>query len=101
MELIQTFPEFNFQPDDYFTWAPATRTITYDPKRIKTNNGRAQLLHELGHALLNHQKVTDDTRYGLERDAWDVARVLAQKLGIRRQELYITAQLKELESLGY
>lgn len=101
MELLDQFPEFHFRPDRWFVWSPADRTISYDPKRIETDQGRVALLHEIGHALLGHTPPLDRDRYQVERDAWDVARLLATKLGVRVPERYIARQLSELRHLGY
>jgi Zn-dependent peptidase ImmA (M78 family) len=60
-----------------------------------------QLLHEISHALLNHQAMTDETRYRMERDAWDTARLLAANLGMRREELLIARRVIDVQQLGY
>jgi hypothetical protein len=101
MEIIEQFPGLAFVPDRVFKWDPLKRVISYDPRRLRDDKGRCQLLHEVGHALLNHRAVPDEKRYQIERDAWDVARMLASKLGVKSPELFIARQLKELRRLGY
>lgn len=101
MELVQHFAEFKFVESNVFGWRPQDRTITFDPKRITNDKGKMQLLHELGHALLNHKTLPEDTRYQLERDAWEVARLLANKLDLKPQELLIARQLQDVRKSGY
>jgi len=72
-------------------WSPYSSTITYDRRRINTNNGRAGLLHELGHARLDHRFYKYDMELlKMEMDAWDIARQLAPKYGVKIDESYVT-----------
>jgi len=101
MSLLEYFPEFTFQPSKIFMWSPDSRIISYDPRRLATDQGKLMLLHELGHALLSHRIPTDENRYQVERDAWELARLLAQKLSIRPNEALIARKLQEVRRLGY
>ena len=101
MKLSQQFPEFTFVESTHFLWRPSSRTIEYDKRYMDSDRGNMQILHEIGHALLNHQIITDETRYRQERDAWDIARILALKLGMPNQELLISRQLIKVKQLGY
>jgi Zn-dependent peptidase ImmA (M78 family) len=92
---------FDLRAADYFMYDPTHHRVFYDSTRVDTDRGRMMLLHEIGHALLGHEKVGDDQRYQMERDAWDVARLIGAKLGIRRQELLISRSLREVHRLGY
>lgn len=54
-------------------WSYSEQAIFYD-------NDAAKLLHELGHALLDHRDFVHDVDLlHIERDAWEKARQLAQK----------------------
>ena len=101
MDLIELFPQFTFYPGQRFSWQPSRSTITFDPKRIETEKGKFLLLHEIGHAMLDHKSPLDYGRYTIEREAWDMARSLAQQYGIKMFELDVKASLNELRSLGY
>ncbi len=58
-----------------FGWNAPKRTIAYAPD---APDAPAFLLHELGHALLNHDHYQDDIHLlGMERAAWDKASELA------------------------
>ena len=51
-------------------------------------------LHELGHALCKHQNFsTHVERLKIEREAWDKARALAPKFGIKFDNDFAEAQL--------
>jgi hypothetical protein len=55
LDFLEHFTDQTFIPGRYFMWSPNTKTITYDSRRINTNNGRLALLHEIGHARLGHR----------------------------------------------
>jgi len=104
MELLKQFPTLKFKPDEengYFFWSPNELTIYYSPERLESELGQFLLLHEVGHALLHFERPSDEAYYQVERDAWDVARLLADKLGIKRQESFVARSLRELKQLGY
>ena len=68
--LQNTFRQFDFRVGDTFYWSPTEKTIFYTPK-----GDPALLLHELGHALLGHQKYSRDIQLiELEREAWEYTR---------------------------
>lgn len=72
-------------------WSPRSQTITYDPKRLRNNNGRIGLLHEIGHASLGHQHHPkyDIELLGMEMDAWDFVRSHAPRFGLIIDEQHI------------
>jgi ribosomal protein L37AE/L43A len=79
-QLNQKFSQFKFQPAARSRWSPTDQTIFYadDP---------AQLLHELGHAILRHNDFCQDIELiHIERDAWEVASRLASKFGFKISE---------------
>lgn len=90
MDLLEKFPDITFIPGSYFMWSPGSRTVTYDTSRIKTNNGIAALLHEIGHARLGHRIYKYDMELlRMEMEAWDVARSLAPSLGVTIDEAHV------------
>ena len=71
-------------------WSPIAQTVYYDPKRLKTNVGRAGLLHEVGHAVLGHRVYKYDMELlRIEMDAWDFVRQFANKYKIKIDEDHI------------
>ncbi len=70
-QLAKDYPAFQFVEGDDFHWSPEKKTIDY------TTGPDALLLHELGHALLDHKDYASDIGLlAMERDAWDKARTL-------------------------
>jgi len=75
--LTADFPEFKFEKSHIDHWSPTAKTISY-------TGHVAKLLHELGHALLGHADFVQDIELiHLERDAWEKARELAPKYGVK------------------
>ncbi|HSX14446.1 MAG TPA: hypothetical protein VLE72_00860 [Candidatus Saccharimonadales bacterium] len=71
-------------------YSPKAQTITYDPKRLKRNDGKIGLLHEIGHAYLGHKYYTYDMQLlTMEMDAWDFVRRMAMTYSIKIDEAHI------------
>lgn len=63
-----------------FSWHYQTRTVTYD---AADPHAEVLLLHEVGHALLDHQDYDHDIHLlEMERAAWDKAQSFATDFGI-------------------
>ncbi len=89
-KIIKDFPQIQFNPGKFNMWSPSNDTVFYDTRRIKSNNGLLGLLHELGHALLDHRRYKYDIELiNMEMDAWDEARRLAPKYGLKIDEAHI------------
>ena len=88
-KLQTQFPQLRFAPGQRFAWSPETGEIIYRA----TARGRQaiwSLLHETGHALLQHQTYqTDFNLLRLEVEAWEQAHGLAAKLGTKIDEDHI------------
>lgn len=68
--LQHDFPVYTFEASSDFRWSPQEKIIFYD----QTSNDHASLLHELAHAVLQHQSYDKDiTLIEMERDAWQYA----------------------------
>jgi hypothetical protein len=88
VELRSRFPELKFKAGKQFCWSPQNQEISY--KRLSDEPSRWSLLHETGHALLNHLAYHADFELiRLEVAAWDRARLLAQELHIAIDENHI------------
>lgn len=79
-KLRSDFPQLQFGAGDVFSWSPKERRVIY----AADVNDEAQpiwsLLHEVGHALLNHHSYkTDFELVRLEAAAWDKATQLAER----------------------
>lgn len=70
-KLQANFPQFQFHPGGEFRWSPKGNTIYYQPE----SQDLASLLHELSHALLEHQNYTRDIQLlSYEQAAWQYAK---------------------------
>lgn len=83
------YPQFNFRAGTQEHWSPKTRTITYEaggpPRTLKYG-----LLHELAHALLDHNSYKSDFELlKLESQAWQTAAEIGGKYGVKIDEEHI------------
>lgn len=91
-DLRRDFPKITFVKGQAFSWSPATRTITYAPELSNKTSSSApwSLLHELGHALLDHESYeTDLELVGLESKAWDKAQAIGSQYGYKIDDDYV------------
>lgn len=69
-QLKKDYPQFNYRESDVSSWEPNSKAILYN-----NNAEPAQVLHELGHALLGHATFGHDiTLLSIERAAWAYAK---------------------------
>lgn len=79
--LSKDFSELAFESGTTFSWSPQRRRIIYNPIS-KQRSAIWSLLHEVGHALLNHQAYESDFELlQLEVEAWAKASELATTYG--------------------
>jgi hypothetical protein len=87
--LTSNFPGLRFSASRQFCWSPETGEIFY----VANTRGKQavwSLLHETGHALLDHRGYKADFELlKLEIDAWQRARLLARDLNITINEDHI------------
>lgn len=78
--LRASHPDITFTASDSFYWSPRKKVVNFVEDALKRNSGEWSLLHELGHALLEHQSYESDFELlKLELAAWEKAKILAQK----------------------
>jgi len=89
LQLRQNYPDLNFVQGPSFYWSPETKEIIYDGK-AKGQESLWSLLHETGHALLNHTSYRADFELlRLELAAWEKAKSLATDMNISIDEDHI------------
>lgn len=72
-KLEQDYPHIGFRQFSTNAWNPNEETVYFEP-----TTSCPQILHELGHALLEHQQYHRDIELvTMERDAWQKALELA------------------------
>lgn len=83
--LRRDFPAFTFCMGDVLHWSPRTKEIFY-----RNTDAPYGLLHELGHALLNHQQFKNDFEL-LQKEvaAWQEAQRLCPQYGIAPDDAYM------------
>jgi hypothetical protein len=83
-------PSINFEPGDRFFWNPHSSTVFFVEDEIHELNGIWSLLHELGHAKLNHKSYRDDLQLlMMEVGAWSEAKNIAGKYNVAIEERHI------------
>jgi len=87
--LSGSYRNIRFKSGDKFYWSPETHEVYYDAAAAQPN-GVWSLLHETGHALLNHTSYNADYELiKLEVAAWEKAKALAKDLAIDIDENHI------------
>lgn len=90
-ELIQkiqrNFPSISFVQDTAFHWSAQSKTIYYN---VGSEDCVWSLLHELGHASLDHTNYESDIELlHMEVAAWDMARKLGEAYDISISEIHM------------
>lgn len=88
-QLVCDFPEITFAEGKTFCWSPANRQVLYRTN-ARDITASYSLLHELGHALLEHQQYKLDFELlELEVAAWEKAQVIGKRYQIEINEDHI------------
>lgn len=93
--LQKLYPDLRFTASDQYCWSPETGEIMYiksdlSSKILDLRSAEWSLLHETGHALLEHQTYHADVELlRLEVAAWERAKLLAAELDIKIDEDHI------------
>ena len=81
LKIKENHPSIHLEARDVFSWSPKTATIYYIPDNNDRNSW--SLLHELGHALLNHKKFSGDINLlMMEIEAWEKAKDISKSYDI-------------------
>lgn len=79
-QLQKDFPSLDFKEARTFAWSPKNRAILYIKEVANDKVARWSLLHEVGHAQLDHDSYNSDLELLLlEVEAWEKAKILAKK----------------------
>jgi len=88
-KVAADYPQFKFKAGAQEHWSPKTSTITYELSE-DLKNGHFGLLHELAHALLDHQNYKSDFELlKLESQAWHKAAEIGKRYGVDIDEDHI------------
>ncbi len=84
------FPTITFKAGRQFYWSPKNREVIYNKTRQDTIIDPYSLLHELGHALLEHQNYESDLELvEMESQAWQKAQEISRVYGITIEDDHI------------
>lgn len=80
--LKTDYPNLVFMPSKTFYWSPRQKVIHYAEDQLGNEVAGWSLLHELSHAILEHQSFNSDFELLLlEVAAWEKAEALSVKYG--------------------
>lgn len=87
-KLQKDYPWLTFVRGKLLCWSPGEKQIFYDPDSGEI--GMAGVLHEIGHAQLEHRSYANDVDL-LQKEAlaWEKAVQLARKYDLRLSEAHI------------
>lgn len=78
-KILREYPSISFEKSDTYYWSPKNQTVYYNTEN-NTSEGLWALLHETGHALLEHLQYYSDVELVLmEVSAWEKAKELAEQ----------------------
>lgn len=88
-KLSERYPDLRFSAGSQFCWSPETGEIFYN-QTSDDQRSVWSLLHETGHALLEHAGYQADVELlRLEVAAWEKAHELAAWLGVKLDENHV------------
>jgi hypothetical protein len=88
-QIAKDYPQFKFEPGEQEHWSPKTNTITYSEAE-ELDELRYGLLHELAHAVLEHNTYQSDFELlKLESQAWELATKIGKKYGLKLDQDHI------------
>jgi len=88
--IAADYPQLRLVEGTRFSWHAGKKQVRYKKHSASVVQDTFPLLHEVGHALLEHQDYTHDIELlQLEVAAWEKARELAGAYGITLDEDYV------------
>lgn len=87
--IAKEYPDIQLKKSDTFYWSPSDKTVYYSEENT-SYEGAWALLHESGHALLDHKRYyTDFELISMEVEAWEKAKDIASDLKITIDEDHV------------
>jgi len=81
-KLQHDYPDIAFIKGDDFRWSPKSNEVMYTTEGKSAQSAAWSLLHEVGHALLGHQRYTSDFELiEIESAAWQKAQEVGKTYG--------------------
>ena len=93
-QLRVDYPALSFDSSNHFSWHAGTQHITYRADSLESTEGTWALLHELGHAQLEHTDFESDVELlKIEAAAWLKAQELAHAYDVQIEDDYVQDSL--------
>ncbi|MCE7936519.1 hypothetical protein DYH10_01910 [Candidatus Saccharibacteria bacterium CPR2] len=93
-KLEKKYSSIGFKSGKSFMWSPSERTVYYSKTALNSSSGAWSLLHEIGHATLNHSDFNRDIELlKLEMEAWQKARKIGKELNVEIDDDHIQSCL--------
>ena len=90
VRIAADYPQLSFVEGAQFAWHSGRGRVAYHKAGQNTTHAMLSLLHELGHAILDHKDYSHDIELlQIEVATWDRARTLAAHYGVETDEDYI------------
>lgn len=88
-KLTTKYPDLLLKSGETYYWSPSDKTVFYRSEDT-SQEGNWALLHESGHAILNHENYFSDFELvKLEVEAWEKAKEIATDFGLEIDEDHI------------
>lgn len=89
-QIAADYPALEFIESAHFSWHAGKKHVSYKKSGNNATHNIFALLHEVGHAILDHKDFTYDIQLlQLEVAAWKKARELASHYSVHLDEDYI------------
>ena len=93
-EIQSKFTSYSFVEGELFYWSAKSQSVYYNRAELETPPGLYRLLHELGHALCDHQTFQSGVALlSLEVEAWEKAKEIAADYNVTIPEDHIESCL--------
>ncbi len=97
-KIKKLLAKYRCLPGKVFSYNASTKTITYIPELLETDDGLLAFLHEIAHLQLNHFSYKYDVELlGIEVEAWELTKKLAQEMKIKINENHIRECLRSYD----
>ncbi|MEI6249354.1 MAG: hypothetical protein WCP00_02000 [bacterium] len=89
-KLEKKYSKIKFEESDKFYWSPSKEIVYYNSSTKDIDSSKWALLHEVGHALLQHKGYDQDfILLRMEVLAWEKAKKISKKFSVKIDEDHI------------
>ena len=93
-QIQRDYPDIFFVESTRYSWHAGEKRVSYQKERLADERGMWAILHEIGHALLDHTDYENDMELlQMEVAAWEKAHELAKRYNMSLDQDYIEDNL--------